>query len=164
MTYPRHLSTSFAKHLFFLLALAYGFTGSISPVKAGPRIKESRLERDKEGLREPLYTEWMAPTVVGDFVSRQEGFPLYQEINRKGESRVLLVKDLKRARYFYFCRMTEDSLVQKNRTYTTDGLSLITLSEDADGYFSATWVDVKGVDVFKEKLKELGISVATLEE
>lgn len=157
-------SAFFVRPLPFLLVLAVCFAVNIIPVEAGPRIKESRLERDKEELREPLYTEWMDINNVADFVSRQGAFPLYQEINRKGESRVLLVEGMKRARYYYYCRMTEENLVERNQSYTADGLSLITLSEDADGYFSATWVDSKSVDVFKGKLEELGISVATVEE
>jgi len=164
MNQLRRISASFAKPLPLLLVLASYFAGTISPVEASPRIKESRLDRSKDDVREPLYTEWMDPFKVGDFVASQEGFPLYQEVNRKGESRVLMVKGLKRARYYYYCLMSEDALVQKNRGYTAEGLILITLSEDADGRFSATWVDSKNVEVYKTKLDELGISVATLKE
>lgn len=155
-------SASSTRTLPLLLSLCFAYFSS--PVEAGPRIKESKLERDKEELREPLYTEWMDPGMIGDFVTRQKGFPIYQEINRKGESRVLLVDDLPRARYYFYCRMSEQNLVDRHQSYTVDNLTLITLSEDADGYYAATWVDSSKVDVFEKKLEELGISKATLED
>lgn len=164
MHQPRHLFPRFARPLPFLLALAFCFAGYLSPLEASPRIKESRLDRSKDDVREPLYTEWMDPNQVGDFVAAQETFPLYQEVNRKGESRVLLIKDMERTGYYYYCLMSEDSLVEKHRDLTGKGFTLITLSEDADGRFSATWVDSKTLDVYTSKMEELGIGLATLRE
>lgn len=164
MNQPPHLSKAFARSITLFFVGILCFAAQLSPLDASPRIKESRLDRSKDDVREPLYTEWMDPFKVGAFVSAQKAFPLYQEINRKGESRVLLVTDLERARYFYYCLMSEDNLVEKNRKFTADGLVLITLSEDADGRFSATWVDSTKVDAYHAKLDELGISIATLKE
>ncbi len=135
-----------------------------SPVEARPRIKESRLDRAKDDVREPLFTEWMDPNNVGDFVERQEKFPIYQEINRKRESRVLLIEKPERLGYYFYCLMPEDYLLSKHQELTGKGLQLITLSEDADGRYSATWVNSESFDHFKAKLDELGISLATLEE
>ncbi len=131
---------------------------------AGPRIKDSRLERSKEDVREPLFSEWMDPAKIGGFVEEQGSFPVYQEINRKGESRVLLVSDGKRSRYYYYYRLSEEVLVRRNLELTAKGYNLLTLSEDADGYFTGIWIVSENFAAYKKKLNELGISLATLEE
>ncbi|MEM1441287.1 MAG: hypothetical protein AAGF67_03025 [Verrucomicrobiota bacterium] len=133
-------------------------------MEASPRIKESRLDRSKEDVREPLYTEWLDPNEVADYVAKKEGFPLYQEVNRRGESRVLLVKGLQRSRYYYYCLMSEESLIEKQEDLSEKGFTMITLSEDADGRFAATWVDSSKVDIFTSKMEELGIGMATYKD
>ena len=77
---------------------------------------------------------------------------------------MLLVEGLKRSGYYYYSLMSEQSLLQKHRELTAKGFVIITLSEDADGRFAATWVDSKNVDVYVKRLDELGISIATLKE
>lgn len=164
MNQTRHPLTSFGRLLLFLLMLVFCSTGFHSTVEASPRIKESRLDRSKEDLREPLFTEYMETHEVADFVANQKGFPLYQEVNRKGESRILLVEGVRRSHYYYYCLMSEESLIEKQEDLSKKGFTLITLSEDADGRFAATWVDSSKVQFFADKMAELGIGMATYED
>lgn len=150
--------------LLSLLMATFLIAGFPTAADAGPRIKESRLERSRDDVREPLFSEWMDPAKIGDFVAKQGSFPVYQEINRKGESRVLLVDDGKRSRYYYYYRLGEEELVRRNRELNAQKYTLLTLSEDADGYFTAIWILSENFAAYQEKLKELGISLATLEE